>query len=405
MKQTFLFNLGYDKIRNKFIKANIIVDCINTYIYYLYSDNEDFDNIGCFSPAVIYNTADFLVNKKKSKNKFLSINSCDIENITEIKSTKINFYLPLDLFNYILESIDQEIIIKMRINHLEPLSELYFQEMGALLTPYENIIKIIKKDNAIKKMLKVDIFPISYYRPYIDKYFPKISNNSDYDYKYKNHSLLQKFNNKTFDECFNFCESIEDVINLSQNITCFLNLKYITSQDYVLSNIKKYIIFLTTIMVYIYENNNKKNIQTIIDVMNNANLIYNNNIYNEFSSDIINYYKKYGNNNILIYLYKKSYGNKTYIHIDNIYKNLQDLCHSLEYIEGSDNFYKYQNIYLENINKEKENELKKQNNKYEELIKQYNIKKKHFNLLSIISATTVGGITAMAVIINKIRKK
>lgn len=406
MKQEFIYDLGFYEERQIYVKVKFIVDKENVKAYYLYSKDEQFQNFGYFSPIVIYSVEDFFVNKKKAKALYKEINLKDFDDIEEIKTTRINFLLDIKIYDEIFKKLNKNIFEKISEKNKAPLSEEYFKTNSVLLISYNNIIKNIKNDNAIKKMFGNEIYPISYYRKIIDNYFPKVKDENNYVEELKvNSNLNKKFSQKTFDEAFALCENNEDVINLAKNIYYFADLKYIEDKEFYVNNIKKENLFLQTIMLFIYNCEEAKNIQNVIDKMKIANRMFKNEIYNDFSSEILKYYTENGNNNLLISLYRKTYANKTYYNLETIFGNLEDVIKLLDCIEGAENFYKNQAQYLENKNKEIETKLQEEHVKNKKLEKKLQTKKTHFNILGILSAGAVGTVTVAAVLFNKFKHK
>ena len=406
MQQEMIFDLKYDETRKKYIRAKFVIDSKNTIVYFLYSIFEDFSIFGYYSHCFVYETADLMVNKKHAKFFIKEINKDKLSDIIEIKLTKIDFIIPVNIFDKVASLIDKNILKEMKEIYKDKIDESYFQENGALLISYNTIIKTIKYNNAVKKFLGVPIFAISEYRNYIDKYFPKIINNTEYKLENNNNDFIlhDKFKNKTFNEAFNLCENYNDVINLSNNIVNYLNLKLLNNDESLVNNIKKKHLFLKTIMLYTFIFDSEKNIQSIINNFNEAINIYNNKIYNEFTANIISYYAKNGND-ILIFYYKKTFGNKTFLKIQDIYQSLKNVVSVLECIEGADDFYKHQSEYLEEENKNKDKELQQKTIELKSLKKKIKTRKKHIGIISAVGAGLAGGLTATAILLSKLKIK
>lgn len=405
MRQNMIFDLGYDEVRKKYIKVKFVIDNKQTYAYFLYSLNKEFNEYGYYNPCLLYKTADLLIDKKHAKVNFCDIDLEKLNDVLELKMTKIDFLIPEKIYEKISDDIDNEIISEMKDIYIEKLDEKFFQTNAIFLISYSSIIKMIKHDNAIKRRLGLSIYPVNEYREYIDKYFPKVEQKKEY-VPDNNLLLLDKFRCKKFDEAFAECESIGDVINLSNNIINYLNLKFLNDSEYYIANLKKKNLFLKTAMIYSYLISNDKSIQSVINILTEASEIYNDNLFNNFTSNIISHYSENGND-ALIFYYKKSFGNKTCFISGDTGKDIKDLIVALECIDGANNFYKHKSEYLKEENENKDKKLRQKDIEVKELEKKLKRKKVDsvVGIVSAVGAGVAGIATISALLIKKLKFK
>lgn len=394
-EQIIEYNLDYDDSLKEHIKVKFQI--FDNKVIATFYGCEDLDtNIWhAYNPQAEFDLIDFIINKNHAKTKIIKINN-DIQN-------NLRFSFDNKIYDSFFNELNENTKKKICMKYKEPLSEKYFKDKGVLLYNYNSLIKNIKQDNSIKKKFELKTYPISFYRQYIDKYFPKV-NNDTFNLTIDINKSLDF--NENFNETFEHINNDAELIKLSNNIEFFLNLEYCENNEEYINLVKKYNDFIKTILLYIFKINSKKTIQNVIDMLNKFTEIYNDNIYNDTTKNIINIYKKCGNNDYFIYFYKKTFGNNLYlVNNEKTYNDLIQLSNILTNIDGADNYLKSQNEFLKTKNKKDKLKIDEEKDKYKLLEQKYLDFKKKIKLIGIIFANIVGGITIIFTIFKKFRKK
>lgn len=405
--QVFLINLGYNEEIKKYLKFKVIVKADITKVIYLYSLNETFEEYGYLTPVLQYDTKDLLINKNKAKSKFVDIELADTKS-NKVKRVKMDFY-PFNKNLSFLNEINEKILNEIKENVKTPLEEEYFQKNGVLLVPYDNIIRKIKKDNAVKKYFGVEIYNVKFYRNFIDLYFPKVASvNDKFVFNDNKKAIKEKFLNLSFNEAFDLCENDDDVLNLANNIDRFVDVGYLDDYEKYFISLSNVLGFLKTTMLYIYATKKEKTIQTVIDVLNLGLNIFGEQEYNDFSKNMILYNSENGNGNNLVYLYKRTFVNHSIENIGFTCKKLKEVSFMLEYVEGSANYYKHKATFLEEKMRQDEKEMKQQKEVNKKLTERVKKTQKTMNIIKVIgagAAGAIGGLTTVTIALFSRKKK